>query len=130
MVKDWENESPPQSATMFAQKVMMYLSIGGTFFFMLGVNLTLAITHLISPNLAKKIILKLGEKTTMTQNPNFKYEDWGLTFFSGKFVRTASYHMWLSLGQEAFEGADAPDSPVVSMEGKRTSICKYMKGML
>lgn len=115
---------------MFAQKVMVYLSTGGTFCFMLGVNLIIRIIRLISPNLAKKIILRIGEKTTMTQNPNFSYEDWGLTFSSMKFVKTASYHLWLSLGQEAFEGADAPDSPVVSMEGKRTSICKYMKGML
>lgn len=130
MVKDWENESPLPSATMFAQKVMVYLSTGGTFCYMLLLNLTLTIIRLISPNLAKKIILKIGEKVTMTQNPNFKYEDWGLTFCSMKFVKTASHHLWLSLGQEAFEGGDAPDSPVVTMEGKETSICKYMKGML
>ncbi len=97
---------------------------------MIGINVTTRIVHFISPSLAKKIILRMGEKVTMTQNPNFKYEDWGLTFISLKFIKTASKHMWLSLGQEAFEGEEAPDSPVVTMEGEKTSIFKYLKGAL
>lgn len=86
------------------------------------------ILHFISPSLSKKRILRLGEKITMTQNPRFKYEDWGPTFRSFMFVKFASKHMWLSLGQEAFVGRDAPDSPVVAMDGKKTSIWKHMKG--
>lgn len=94
---------------------------------MIGLTLIISIMHFISPSLYKKAILRMGEKTTMTQNPNFKYEDWGLTFTSISFLKTVSQHMWLSLGQEAFEGGEAPDSPVVNMEGKKTSVCKYLK---
>lgn len=113
---------------MFAQKVMVYVSTAGTLCFMLAFNLVLWIMHHFSPTLAKKVVLRVGEKTTMPQNPNFKYEDWGLTFASKNFIKTASYHLWLSLGQEAFNGGDAPDSPVVSMAGEKSSIRKFMKG--
>lgn len=94
---------------------------------MITVNFMLFILHYISPGLARKLILKMGESSTMTQNPNFKYEDWGLTFGSMKFIRAASHHLWLSLGQDAFMGGEAPDTPVVTMEGKNTSIYKYLK---
>uniref|UniRef100_G3PEJ4 Iodothyronine deiodinase n=1 Tax=Gasterosteus aculeatus aculeatus TaxID=481459 RepID=G3PEJ4_GASAC len=109
-------------------RLMVYLSTAGLFCFMMGINVLLFISHLISPSLTKKIILKLGERVTTTQNPNFKYEDWGLTFSSFAFVKTASQHMWLSLGQDAFVGGEAPDTLVVNMEGKQTSICNYFKG--
>lgn len=113
---------------MFVQKVMVCVSTVYKFFFLISVNVTVNILHFFSPSLAKKLILKLGERTTMTQNPNFKYEDWGLTMMSLTFIKTASQHMWLSLGQEAFKGKPAPDSPVFTMQGEKTSICKYMKG--
>lgn len=95
---------------------------------MITLNLVLWILSIVAPALAKKIALKMGEKVTMTQNPLFKYEDWGLTFASTAFVKTASRHMWLSLGQEAFVGLGAPDSPVVTMARKRSSIGEFMKG--
>uniref|UniRef100_A0A667WJN2 Iodothyronine deiodinase n=1 Tax=Myripristis murdjan TaxID=586833 RepID=A0A667WJN2_9TELE len=94
---------------------------------MLLSTLFLRLMLLISPSVTKKILLKMGEKATMTQNPNFKYEDWGLTFTSLTFVKTACLHMWLSLGQEAFVGSKAPDSPVVTLEGTSSSIFKYLK---
>ena len=108
---------------------MVYVSTAGMFCFMIGLSFLLGIVRLISPSLARKITLKMGEKTTMTQNPNFKYEDWGLTFSSMSMVRAACQHMWLSLGQEAFVGGAAPDTPVVTMQGERTTISRYMRGV-
>ncbi|TDH08431.1 hypothetical protein EPR50_G00097740 [Perca flavescens] len=112
---------------MYLQRLMVYLSTTCMFCYMIGINIIILIMRYISPSLTKKILLKMGEKTTMTQNPNFKYEDWGQTFGSVIFFKTVSQYMWLSLGQEAFLGGDAPDTPVVNMEGKNTSVFKYLK---
>lgn len=113
---------------MLLRKLAIYLSTVGLFCYMLILNVVLWTLNIVAPALAKKIALKMGEKVTMTQNPRFKYEDWGLTFASAAFMKTASRHLWLSLGQEAFVGLDAPDSPVVTMERKGTSIGAFMKG--
>lgn len=113
---------------MWAQKVMVYISTAGTFCFMLIVNLTINVVNLLSPSLAKSIAMKMGEQSTMVQNPNFKYEDWGQTFGSMNFVKAVSHNLWLSLGQEAFEGGEAPDSPVVLMSGAKSSIGKFARG--
>lgn len=113
---------------MLAQKAMVYLSTVGTFLFMLIVNISINVVQLLSPSLAKSIVMRVGEKATMTQNPNFKYEDWGLSFGSFSSVKAVCHSLWLSLGQEAFLGGDAPDSPVVLMNGERSSIGKFAKG--
>lgn len=119
-----------QGASMSLHRLMVYLTTAWLFVFMIAFNLIVLIIRCISPSLAKKLILKMGEKSTMTQNPNFKYEDWGLTFGTFTFIKTALQHLWLLLGQDAFVGGEAPDTPVVTMEGKKTSICKYLKGEL
>lgn len=116
-------------ARMLWQKLTLYLSTAWLFCFLIGVSLLLSILRFISPSLTKKIILKMGENTTMTQNPKFKYEDWGLTFTSLQFLKSASHNLWLGLGKEAFLGGRAPDSPVVNMEGQKTSISAFMKGV-
>ncbi|KAF3691012.1 Type I iodothyronine deiodinase [Channa argus] len=112
---------------MFLQKLMVYFSTACMFCYIIGLNVVIRILHVFSPSLTRKHILRMGEKITMTQNPKFKYEDWGPTFMSFMLVRAASKHMWLSLGQEAFVGREAPDSPVVTMDGERTSIYQYMR---
>lgn len=109
-------------------KAAVYLSAAGMLCYTLVLNGVLRILQLVWPALAKKIVLKLGEKVTMTQNPRFKYEDWGATFASAAFVKAVFCNIWWSLGQEAFVGLEAPDSPVVTMEKKRTSIGHFMKG--
>uniref|UniRef100_A0A8C5D7D7 Iodothyronine deiodinase n=1 Tax=Gouania willdenowi TaxID=441366 RepID=A0A8C5D7D7_GOUWI len=97
---------------MFLQKLMVYVSALFMFVYMIGLHLTLRILHLIAPGFTKKVILKMGESITMTQNPRFRYEDWGLTFMSFTFIKTGARNTWQSLGQEAFLGGAAPDSPV------------------
>lgn len=113
---------------MSVQKLLLCVQTVYLFCYLTALHVTLRIVHFISPSLAKKIILKMGEKTTMSQNPNFRYEDWGLTFMSMEFFRTAYTHIWLSLRQEAFTGAQAPDSPLVTMDGERTSVHAFLKG--
>ncbi|KAG5851240.1 hypothetical protein ANANG_G00090960 [Anguilla anguilla] len=82
---------------------------------------------IVAPGLAKRILLKLGERVTMTQNPKFKYEDWGPTFATLTFVKTALGHLWISLGDEAFVGDRAPNTPVVTLDGRQGRIYDFLK---
>ncbi|XP_061636219.1 type I iodothyronine deiodinase isoform X2 [Phyllopteryx taeniolatus] len=110
---------------MFVQKVLLYVRTGSMLLYVLCWNVVLRAVHLISPALAKKAILKMNERTTMNKNPSFTYDDWGPTFLTHAFVKTAAGHMWASLGQKAFVGGRAPDSPVVSMDEQQSSICNF-----
>uniref|UniRef100_A0AAY5K5R5 Iodothyronine deiodinase n=1 Tax=Esox lucius TaxID=8010 RepID=A0AAY5K5R5_ESOLU len=87
----------------------------------------LVLLNWISPSLTKKLLLNMGRKSFMTQNPKFKYEDWGPTFMSLNFIKTVIGYIWTNLGQEAFVGNKAPDSPVVTLDGTTTSIYNYLK---
>uniref|UniRef100_A0A8C7M1F0 Iodothyronine deiodinase n=1 Tax=Oncorhynchus kisutch TaxID=8019 RepID=A0A8C7M1F0_ONCKI len=98
-------------------KWFIYLSMPCLFCFAFMQFVFLTLLNLISRSLTKKLILKMGEKVTMTQNPKFKYEDWGPTFMSWNFVKTILGHMWTNVGQEAFVGNNAPDSPVITLDG-------------
>ncbi|KAL1023134.1 hypothetical protein UPYG_G00036810 [Umbra pygmaea] len=89
--------------------------------------LYLNLLNLISPSWSKKVLLKMGEKTNMSTNPRFRYEDWGPTFMSLNFIKGVIGFMWTNLGEEAFVGNKAPDSPLVTLDGKTISIYKYLK---
>lgn len=110
------------------QKLLVYLSTVVMICYAILQMSLVKLMSIISPGLAKTILLKLGEKCTMTQNPKFKYEDWAPTFFSTVFIKTVFTVSWCSLGLEAFEGYTAPDTPVYTMDGQKTSILRFLKG--
>lgn len=116
-----------KEAIMFLQKLRVYLTSVVMFCYMISLNVTLRIIYFFSPKLFEKLLLSMGKTISMTQNPNFRFEDWAHTFKSLAFIKNASAHMWLSLGQEAFTGGPAPDSAVVSLDGQMSSILKFMK---
>uniref|UniRef100_A0A8C7YA44 Iodothyronine deiodinase n=1 Tax=Oryzias sinensis TaxID=183150 RepID=A0A8C7YA44_9TELE len=62
------------------QHLGVYLRAAGMLCYLLTLNVTLRVLRLISPPLLRKLQLKMGEKSTMTYNPRFRYEDWGPTF--------------------------------------------------
>uniref|UniRef100_H3ALR9 Iodothyronine deiodinase n=1 Tax=Latimeria chalumnae TaxID=7897 RepID=H3ALR9_LATCH len=79
------------------------------------------------PETGKKFLLEQGKKTTMTQNPKFRYEDWGPKHFSFRFLKAISYFTWRNLGDEAFVGQPAPNTPVIDLQGKPHSIFDFVK---
>uniref|UniRef100_A0A3B3HWL0 Uncharacterized protein n=1 Tax=Oryzias latipes TaxID=8090 RepID=A0A3B3HWL0_ORYLA len=110
------------------QHLGVCLRAAGMLCFLLTLNVTLRVLHLISPALVRKLQLKMGEKSTMTYNPRFRYEDWGPTFLTAAFIKEAVTNICRSIRQKAFVGGVAPDSPVITMETERTSILRFMKG--
>ena len=113
---------------MILRKPRVYLDSICMIFFGTVSVCVLAVLRLISPRLAKKITIKVAERSTMPHNPLFKYEDWGPTFASFTFLKSIVGNAWHKLGQEAFVGAKAPDTPVVTLEGDKSSILNFMKG--
>ncbi|TRY76047.1 hypothetical protein DNTS_031954 [Danionella cerebrum] len=87
----------------------------------------LKLLSFFSPGLMRKIHLRMGERSTMTQNPKFKYEDWGPTFFSWAFIKAVLGVNWCSLGIEAFEGHAAPDTALFTINGEKTSVHRFLK---
>lgn len=110
------------------KKVSVYVSAVAMILFAIVQISLLKLLSIFSPRLMKKIHLKMGEKFTMTQNPKFKYEDWGPSFFSPVFIKTVISVNWCSLGLEAFEGYAAPDTALFTLDGEKTSIHRFLKG--
>ncbi len=110
------------------RKLSVYLSAVAMIIFAVVQITLLKLLSFVSPGLMRKIHLKMGEKVTMTQNPKFRYEDWGPTFFSLTFIKTVLSVNWCSLGLEAFEGHAAPDTALFTLDGQRTSIRSFHKG--
>lgn len=92
----------------------------------MGLYVMFNLLYFFSPSFSKKQII--GENKEMAQNTKFKFDDWGPTFRSVAFLTSVLDGLWLSLGEEAFVGGEAPDPPVVTMDGERTSIRRFIKG--
>lgn len=82
---------------------------------------------LLFPQTLRKIVLKAGLKSTMTQNPKFKYEDWGPTIFTMEFVKTVFKHLLVNMGDEAFKGAFAPNTRVIDFDNKEHNVLDFLK---
>lgn len=112
------------------RKLSVYVSAAAMILFAIAQMTLLKLLSFVSPGLMRKIHLKMGEKSTMTQNPKFRYEDWGPTFFSLRFIKTVLSVNWCSLGLEAFEEHAAPDTALFTLDGQKTSIHRFLKGIV
>lgn len=112
------------------RKLSVYVAAATMILFAIAQMTLLKLLSFVSPGLMRKIHLKMGEKSTMTQNPKFRYEDWGPTFFSLRFIKTVLSVNWCSLGLEAFEGHAAPDTAIFTLDGQKTSIHRFLKGIV
>ncbi|MGH0174579.1 UNVERIFIED_CONTAM: hypothetical protein FKN15_009137 [Acipenser sinensis] len=108
-------------------KLVVYLKYFFIVFLVIIQTIVFKALSFVFPDTTKKIILKLGEKTTMTQNPKFKFEDWGPTFWTLNFVKEAVVHAWKNTGDEAFVGGLAPNTPVLNLDGEKTDIYGFIK---
>ncbi|KAG9466163.1 hypothetical protein GDO78_017104 [Eleutherodactylus coqui] len=75
-----------------------------------------------------KTLLKSRFEMTGAQVPKFRYEDWGPTVFTFKFLWSVLQIMWLRLEDEAFLGQPAPNTPVVDMNGELHYIWDFFRG--
>ncbi|KGL76208.1 hypothetical protein N309_00884, partial [Tinamus guttatus] len=82
---------------------------------------------ILFPEAMKRYILKLGEKSSMNNNPKFSYENWGPTFFSFKYLLFVLKVRWKRLEDEAYEGHPAPNTPVVTSNGEVRQLLDFMQ---
>ncbi|KAK1801004.1 hypothetical protein P4O66_004668 [Electrophorus voltai] len=93
----------------------------------LALSSLLKLLSVASPSLTKKIITSMGARSSMTQNPRFRYEDWGPSFVTLTFLKTVLEDLWCGLGEEAFEGYGAPDCALVTMGGRTSSVHQFLR---
>uniref|UniRef100_A0A3P9JU82 Iodothyronine deiodinase n=1 Tax=Oryzias latipes TaxID=8090 RepID=A0A3P9JU82_ORYLA len=89
------------------QHLGVCLRAAGMLCCLLTLNVTLRVLRFISPALVRKLLLKMGEKISMTHNPRFRYEDWGPTFLSAVFIKEVA-------GRWCSASGAAPDPPSCS----------------
>ncbi|MBN3313301.1 IOD1 deiodinase, partial [Atractosteus spatula] len=110
------------------ERLKVYLFSTFLVFVVFAQSLFFKIVSVVSPTLTKTILLKLGERSTMTQNPKFRYEDWGPTFYQLAFPKAVLAFLRKSIRDEAFVGHPAPDTAVLTLEREKTSVCSFMRG--
>lgn len=106
---------------VFLQKFLILLHV--TISTIIGKTLMI-----LFPKAMKRYILKLGEKSRMNEYPKFKYENWGPTFFSFKYLLFVLKVKWKRLEDEAYEGHPAPNTPVMTLNGEARYLSDFMQG--
>uniref|UniRef100_A0A4W4FRX7 Iodothyronine deiodinase n=2 Tax=Electrophorus electricus TaxID=8005 RepID=A0A4W4FRX7_ELEEL len=110
------------------RRVNVYVSTLARACLALALSSLLKLLSVASPSLTKKIITSMGARSSMTQNPRFRYEDWGPSFVTLTFLKTVLEDLWCGLGEEAFEGYGAPDCALVTMGGRTSSVHQFLRG--
>uniref|UniRef100_W5KCU8 Iodothyronine deiodinase n=2 Tax=Astyanax mexicanus TaxID=7994 RepID=W5KCU8_ASTMX len=82
----------------------------------------------LAPGLARRIMLRLGVKSTMALNPLFRFEDWAPSFTTARFLLAVLRGCWSCFGDSAFVGFRAPDTPLITMKGDKTSVHQFIRG--
>uniref|UniRef100_K7F4T0 Iodothyronine deiodinase n=1 Tax=Pelodiscus sinensis TaxID=13735 RepID=K7F4T0_PELSI len=97
---------------------------------LLYVSLCVAVGKMLMilfPETMKRHILKRGQKSSISKNPKFSYENWGPTFFSFKYLLFVLKVKWKRLEDEAFEGHNAPNTPVADFSNEIHHILDFMQ---
>ncbi|CAM5162688.1 unnamed protein product [Natator depressus] len=97
---------------------------------LLYVSLCVAVGKMLMilfPEMMKRYILKQGQKSSIGINPKFSYENWGPTFFSLKYLLFVLKVKWKKLEDEAFEGHNAPNTPVANFRDEMHHILDFMQ---
>ncbi|XP_037356460.1 type I iodothyronine deiodinase isoform X2 [Talpa occidentalis] len=79
------------------------------------------------PRRVKQQLLARSQKTGMTKNPHFSYENWGPTFFSTQYFWFILKVYWQRLEDSTKQGGLAPNCPVVCLSGQTCNIWDFMQ---
>ncbi|KAL7884554.1 hypothetical protein AOLI_G00073240 [Acnodon oligacanthus] len=116
------------SVRFAVRRLGVYVSSVFMLLLLLGQFCALNLLSVLSPALARRIMLRLGERSTMSLNPRFRYEDWAPSFTTPRFLEAVLRGCWSCLGDSAFVGHRAPDCPLITLEGGRTSVHQFIRG--
>ncbi|KAL6459330.1 hypothetical protein MHYP_G00328020 [Metynnis hypsauchen] len=116
------------SASFALRRLGVYVSSAFMLLLLLVQFCALSLLSALSPALARRILLRLGERSTMSLNTRFRYEDWAPSFTTPRFLEAVLRGCWSCLGDSAFVGHQAPDCPLITLEGGRTSVHQFIRG--